>query len=71
MAKRNPYLVLGLLAVLVGVVLLFVPPIGDPARDPGFAAFWWISAPAILIGVVLLAIGWRRYRMTKDRPYEP
>lgn len=65
MAKRNPFLVFGFLAVLVGIVLLFVPPIGDPAQEPGFAAYWWLAAPVLIIGLVLLAVGWRRYQLTK------
>lgn len=67
MAKRNPFLVFGLLAVLVGIILLFVPPLGDPTQEPGFAAYWWLSAPFILIGIVLLAIGRRRYKLTAGR----
>lgn len=66
MAKRNPYLVIGLLAVLFGIVMLFVPPLGDPAREPGFAAYWWLAAPALIIGLVLMAIGRRRYVRTRD-----
>lgn len=64
--QRNPLLVLGLLAFLVGFVFLFVPPLGDAPRQPGVVAFWWIGAPAMVIGLILMAMGYRRYRLTRD-----
>jgi drug/metabolite transporter (DMT)-like permease len=63
---RNPLLVIGLLAFLIGFVFLFAQPIGDPEVGPGFVAYWWIGAPAMVIGMILMAMGYRRHRITRS-----
>lgn len=68
---RDPYLVIGLLASLVGLALLFVAPVDPEPTGPGLVGLWWLGLPALLGGLLLMVIGHRRGRSkTRSRTAE-
>ena len=64
MPRRNGrLLVIGLLALLIGAVLLVTPMwAGLQETAPSFVLYWTVGIPAALLGVILIVMARRQAR---------